>query len=252
MGFMSTLGKLAKAYGPMAMNAIAPGSGTAATAIMGGLGAGLGAASQASATNRGVRIDAGLAEQDRRQTQTRDYTTAYDNRANTVEAQKKRVFDALIEQSKENRASGDNALKNVMHTDYALGAKDYVPPTVTMGGKAVQLPSFGFGPRALSDTAKAGVSSFQQEMMNRLQHGPQMAAPEAAEAYAPITQPTPYTIDPKLLKAGTFEKLGGMLGAGLEGYAAIRGGGGGTTSRTVLPSRRVAGADAIYTGPSLV
>jgi hypothetical protein len=111
---------------------------------------------------------------------------------------------AVIDREAEGRASGNDALKNLLRTQYIQNATGYTPKA--------GLPSYGFGPQASTDAEKQGASAFGREAMTRLEGGNQI--PEIGPA-------ANFTIDPKLLKAGMFEKLAGIAGPGLSMFELL-------------------------------
>jgi hypothetical protein len=189
MGFWSSLAKIG-GY------AAAPFTGGASLAIPAALEAGgamLGAGANTSASNRGAQIEALIEQEKLRQSADNSYR------------------DAVIAREQEGRASVTDALRKLQQSTYLIHRGDYKPATVMSQGKAMQLPTFGFEPRASSETEMTGAHGLRNEVMKRLMGGNQV--PE-------IERPTPFTIDPKLLKGSIWEKLAGIAGPALSLYGA--------------------------------
>lgn len=204
MSFLGTLGKIALGAGGAIAAPFTGGASLAATlpSIIGAAGAGLGAASQASASNRGTQIDAALAQQREQDQQGQDYAD-----------QQQRYENELINREAEGRSAANDALKGVLRANYIKGrTSDYQGPRV-LGGAT--LPTFGFGPKASTADEIAAATKYGADKAATINSGNTIAMPTA-----PATV-TPFTIDPSLLKSGLLEKLGGLAGAGLQTYGAL-------------------------------
>lgn len=221
MSFISKLGKIAGFAAPIAASFIPGGSVLAhlGKAALGGVGAAAGAASQASAQNRGVRIDAGLEEQRARQEQQNEFdrqqvaAATANNSANTAHTSNE------IAREKSGMETGNNAYANTLRTDYALNRKAGPSSVQLAGGKSLNVPAL-VRPE-LSAEAKGGVSAMRQEMLNRMQNGNAVSPVADAQIVASPTAPAPYTIDPHNLNPGMLEQAGGIIGAGLQGYSTL-------------------------------
>jgi hypothetical protein len=189
MGLWSTLAKI----GGIAAAPFTGGASLALPAVLEAGGSMLSAGANASASNRGAQIEAAIEQERLRQQQQRDYR------------------DALVQREQEGRASATDAFKKMQQATYLIHRGDYNPATVTSQGQPMQLASFGFGPRASTETELTGSHALRNEVMQRLQGGNQI--PE-------VQAPTPFTIDPKLLKGSIWEKLAGIAGPALATYGA--------------------------------
>jgi hypothetical protein len=190
MGFLGTLGKIAGIAAPLIAAPFTGGGSLAALGkfapVLAAAGAGAGAASNAMAGNRGAQIEAQLAQEDMRLRQSRDF------------------YDQMLAREDEGRRSGADAWKRLMQVEYMSGAKGYEPPA--------GLKSFGFGPKAPTETELAGAHQVRDEVQKRLYGGNPVPAP---------TKPTPFTIDPKLLKSGIWEKILGIAGPAAQALGSF-------------------------------
>jgi hypothetical protein len=183
MGFLSALGKIG---GFAAKLLPIPGAGLIGDAI-GAAGDMASAGSQAAAHNRGTKLDAQL----------------YEEQAN--QARQQNFIDQLAQRAQEGRASGTDAWKKLQQAEY-LG-------TATEGYKPKNgLPSYGFGPKAATESERLGAASMRDESLQRFREG--NSIPE-------IKDPGQFRLDPKNLNAGMWEKLGGILGPGLSTFGAL-------------------------------
>jgi hypothetical protein len=140
--------------------------------ILGAGGAGLGAASQASATNRGEQFSGqALLEQ-------------------LLQQRDSQFQNQTIAREQEGRASGTDAWRKLLASQRTLS-----PST------RPSLSPYSVGQRQATDTERQGASAMSAEVMARLQGGNPMA---------PVTQ-RPLAMDPSLLNAGGFEKTAGWL-----------------------------------------
>lgn len=225
MSFISKLGKILGVAAPVIAAPFTGGASlaglgaslkTALPDIIGGVGSALGGAAKASASNRGTTIDAMIEQQRLRDGEMNGANTANHNRDQLLTDQQKQMADELIARSQEGRASGNDAYKNMLHADYTANrTANYKPAMVN--GKT--LADYGFGPKASSADAIAGANAFKGEAMNRLQNGNPIPEPAAMPTPTAVqTAPTPFTIDPKLMQSGMFEKIAGIAGTGMSTF----------------------------------
>lgn len=182
MSLWSTLAKVAGIVG-------APFTGGASLipTIASAAGDAIGAATSASAKNRGTKIDAGLAEEQVNQNRQQE------------------LRNSLVQREQDRRAGGNNAFRELQHAQYLQGAGGYTPKN--------GLKSFGFGPKASTDYEKQMAANYAQEQGQRL---------EAKDSLTPqVTDPGAYQIDPKLMNSSMWEKLGGIAAPILSGYGDI-------------------------------
>lgn len=140
----------------------------------------IGAATQSAANNRGEQLDASILQQQLRDNEARDYN------------------DANLARSVEGRASGNDALKNVLRTQYIQNRQGYTPKN--------GLPSYGFGPTASTDVEKQGAAAYGNEAMGRLEGGNPLPAPHQAN----------FTLDPNLTHQSMWEKVGNVAAPALS------------------------------------
>lgn len=155
---------------------------------VGGLiGGALSGGSQASASNRGTAIEAGLAQEAIRQQQMRDWENAMNAR------------------SQEARANQGDAWKRLQQSSYVT---NWQPSAARFSpySKPLTAPSF---------EARQGATSLMEQTRDDLMAG-RFRAPQMGD----LARPQPYTIDPKLLKPGAWEQISGYAGAGLTGLGA--------------------------------
>lgn len=226
MSFLSKLGKGLSFAAPIAASFI-PGVGgatgllgklgkgiksAAGNGILGGAGAALGAMSQSSASNRGTTIDALLEQAKLRELQRGNTNTATNAHDRLTTEQQNNAATQDVNRSVENRASGNDAFMNMQRAAYVAGRDKGYTPGVGSNGKP--LASFGFGPHASTPDEVTGANAFKAEAMDRLQGGPQIME-RAMPGVSDVQQAEQFTIDPKLMHAGTFETLAGAAGAGM-------------------------------------
>lgn len=165
--------------------------------ILGAIGHGISGATQAAASNRGTKISAHEMEQKLREEQNQNYQ------------------NNLINRSQDDRASSTDAMKKSQIGDYIMNQQHaYVPPTLSgvqtplglVGAKT--LPNYGFGPYTPSSETTAAAGGMADTANSRLRNGSTLPV---------LNAPTPYTIDPKLLKMGLMEKIGNVVGPILGG-----------------------------------
>lgn len=159
-----------------------------ASPILGAAGAGIGAASQASAQNRGEQF---AGQQDLAQLiMQREMGKAQ------LEGQADRdVFDQSIRREQEGRDGRADAWRKLQSAQRTLSP-----------GARPQLSPYSVAPRQATDTERQGAEALSAEVMARLQGGNPIAAPTRRDVN--ISAPN---VDPGLLKAGGMEKAGGIL-----------------------------------------
>ena len=202
MGFLSSLGTLIG----VGAAPFTGGASLALPAILGGVGAGLSGASQASAANRGTQLEAALAQEQVNQQRNRD------------------LFEELMARESSQREGMKSSMKDMQHADYIINTHpgDSKPATVTIMGKQVALPSYGSGYKAPGPGETEGAYALADQARQRLLNGGTLTpAPKDRGEFA---------FDPKLLRGSTWERLSGLLGGGLQAYGSLasgQGGGGG-------------------------
>ncbi len=171
--------------------------GDLAQRFMGAAGSGLAGASQASANNRGVALDAAMEQERLRQDQTNSYQ------------------DQLLRRSVDDRASLTDAFTKSVQANRVANTTGYTPPSLSMvpGQGPSTLPNFGTGMKAPTAQQSSDASALYNQISPRLYQGSQLPA---------LAPPTPYTNDPNLLKAGAGEKIGSWLGPALSVAGAFR------------------------------
>lgn len=183
MGFWSKLAKIGSIAGAGLATAFTGGAASPwLVGALGAAGAGLGAASQASASNRGTQIDVGLTQQQLQDQATRDW------------------YNELVQQAQTGDSTRANAWKDLLHAAYV---KNWVQPASGVFSpytKPLTPPSAD---------AKAGANGVIAEAMNRLNNGNPIPTP---------TKPN-IVVDPKLMKPSVWEELSGALGPALTAYA---------------------------------
>ena len=123
----------------------------------------------------------------------------------------------MLDAAANRRADESDATKKLAQSAYTLnGGSHFTPGDMTLNGKTYQLSDYGMGPEAPSDAQKAGASTLQDQMLQRLQPGGSYT-PQPLSSYA-----TP----------GTAEKIGSYGAVALGAIGAIDkllGGSGSTT-----------------------
>ena len=183
---MGLWGSLLKIGGAVA----APFTGGASLALT-GLGAGLGAASQGMANNRGEKF-AGQMDLER-----------------LMLEREQQLQNQQIDREQEGRAGASDAWRKLLSTQHTLAP-----------GARPQLSPYSIAPRQPNEAEQVGANYLGGQSLARLQNG---------NPIPQVTQ-HPLQVDPKLLNAGWLERLLGIGGAGLGVYGALaarKGGGGG-------------------------
>jgi hypothetical protein len=182
MGFWDVLGKIGKTAAGF-IPGVGPliGAGISAAGDMASAGA------ETAAGNRGTKLDASLVEESLNQNRKRDF------------------MDQLIARSQEGRTSSTDAWKKLQQGEY-LG-------TATEGYKPKNgLPSYGFGPKAATESERLAGASMRDESLKRFREGNPI--PE-------VQDPGQFKLNPEYMNAGMWEKLGGILGPGLSTFGAL-------------------------------
>lgn len=105
-------------------------------------------------------------------------------------------FDAGLLREEDRRASGTDALRKIQQSEYLKNAGGYTPKS--------GLPSYGFGPKAPTDTERIAAEELGKEARRRLDAGDSL-------------------IDPSLMNEGAREKTAGLIGLGATAASAIPG-----------------------------
>ena len=182
-GFLSGLGK--KLGGDFAQRAI----GSAGSALAGG--------SQAAANNRGVALDA-------------------EQQAALMRQRQQEAFEnQLLQRSQDDRESLTDAFTKSVQADRVANSQGYKPASLNLvpGQGPSQLPSFGTGMAAPSQSLRDSALAMNAQVQPRLTQGSQLPA---------LQQPNYYQNDPKLMHAGAGEKIGSWLGPALSFAGAYR------------------------------
>src|SRR5689334_13828140 len=111
MGFLSALKKVGKIAAVAAPVIAAPFTGGASLAalpaVLGAAGGAVSGATQAAAQNRGVRLEADIAQQQLRDKERTDYEKA------------------IIERQQQDMASGEDAMRKLQQTEYLLNKGNF-------------------------------------------------------------------------------------------------------------------------------
>ena len=167
--------------------------GDAISKLLSAAGAGISGATSAAASNRGVQLEAAIAQEKLRQEQQANYE------------------QQLINRSVDDRASGTDAFIKSVQANRVLNSTGYKPAMLEQrpGAGLSALPSFGTGMAAPTEQMRGDASALQNEIAKRLYDGSQLPA---------LERPLPYTNDPELLRAGGGERIGNWLGPLLGGW----------------------------------
>lgn len=116
-------------------------------------------------------------------------------------------YDRLMLEAQQARERAEqDALAKLASTNYIKsGGATYRPASLMIGGRLQQLPTFGFGPRGVSDAQRASAESLESQLTARLQPG---------GSYTP-TDVSQYA------KPGIMERLGSYGGAVSGGIGAL-------------------------------
>jgi hypothetical protein len=180
-----------------------PGVGPALSGILGAAGSAAGSMANASAQNRDAQFSGQM-----------DLASLLANRdlaLQNLRAQADNDYTSnQIAREQSGMATRDDAWKKLLSAQHTLS-----PSQMPMVSK-YQAPQ-----RQATDAEKQGANALTAEVMARLQGGNPIAAVEKrnpAFDYDPMK-----TIDPRLLKPGTGEKIGGILAPVLTGIGGIFG-----------------------------
>jgi hypothetical protein len=182
MGFWSALGKIGK-------GALSIGTGGLSD-VIGGIGAGLSGASQASATNRGEQFGGQL------------------DLMRLLMDRDKQYQDMAIARDQEGRTSASDAYKKLLSTAHLLNPG----PRPQLAGM------YSVAPRQASDAEVQGAGALQNEVMQRLLGGNPLPQVDPRQI---TTNDAGVRVDPGLLKSGLLEKIAGIAGPGLMFGAAL-------------------------------
>lgn len=219
MSFLSMLGKIGKAavgfipgVGPAisgVLNNIGGQSQSPWGQIAGMAGAGLGAAAQSNAANRGTNIDVGFGEEQMNQGRERLRLDA----SRLSQDQLNDYYDNSIARETEGRTGRNDAMRGVQQAEYLKNRSGYAAPSGTS--------AIGFGPKASTDAEKQAAELMRMEVMKRLEGGNPLEAPTMPTPVQP-GMPGQYQVDPKLRKPGMFEKIAGVAAPVLAAGSAWR------------------------------
>lgn len=242
MSILSKLGNIAKFAAPIAASFALPGIGGplasgamglfgkvagAAPGILSALGAGTSAAAGSSANNRGVELDARFGEESARQGRERLRQTDDANAISAGGLNRQATDDYHTQmrlRDQEGRAGRAQGMRDLQIANYVAN-RGPQEPVVTTSGKT--LNTMGLGARESTDQEKAGMQAAAKEIMMRLEGGNQLPTPKQPTAFQmpSARQPKLYDeqfgLDPKLLKPGLLEKIGGIVGPALTGFGNI-------------------------------
>jgi hypothetical protein len=146
-----------------------------ASDVLTGAGQVAGSVADTMASNRGAQIDAAMLQEHLNQ------------------ARQAQTLNSRTAKSRDDRESGANAFREMQRAEYLANATGYTPKN--------GLPSYGFGPKAATETEKRSTRAYAEEVMRRLEGG--SSIPE-------IQDPGAFQFDPKLLSPGMLEKLASM------------------------------------------
>jgi hypothetical protein len=184
MGFWGTLGKIGLGAAGIAAAPFTGGSSLLPT-ILGAAGAGLGAAAQGSAQNRGAKLGAQM------------------DLESLLMAREANTQNMQVAREQEGRASGNDAWKRLL-----LAQRTSNP------GPRPQLSPYSVKPRQASAQELEGADAMTREVMARLTGGNPI--PQVTER--------PLEVDRGLMDAGTWERIAGIASP-ILGVASQFGGG---------------------------
>lgn len=184
MGFWGTLGKIGGAIGAIGAVPFTGGGSLAALGpILGAAGAGLGAISQAQASNRGEKFGGQMDLE--RLLMERD----------------QQFFNNTLAREQDGRAGQSDAFRKLLAASH-----------VSNPGPRPQLSPYSIAPRQASEAELSGADALTQQVLARLQGGNPIAAP----------QMRPTSVDPKLLNPGLFERIAGYASPVLGTLGAMQ------------------------------
>jgi hypothetical protein len=180
MGLWSILGKV----GAGVAAPFTGGASLAAIPAIDAIGAGLGAASQGMASNRGAQFQGQLDLE--RLLMQRDQN----------------AFQNQITREQEGRAGQSDAFR-----------KMFAAQRVSSPAARPNVTPYAAAPRMATGAELSGADALTQQVLARLQGGNPISMPAQR----------PMNVDPRLLKAGKLESIFGLLSPALGAYSAIRG-----------------------------
>jgi len=186
MSFFSKLGKILSVGAGVAAAPFTGGASLIPT-IIGAAGSALGGVADASAANRGQKIDVGFTEEQLNQQRKRDY------------------INQLMAREDDRRAGGNDAWKAAQQAQYVENAKGYTP--------RAGLKSYGFGPKAATEPEVKVAQDRFLEANRRLSN--QDSLTPGVEA------PSAYRVDPRLMEQSGFEKFANVAAPLLTGLGGI-------------------------------
>ena len=170
------------------------GGGAGWGGVLDAAGSAIGGMASGAAKNRGEQVGVEYGQEEMRQGQQ-----GLDQRA------MRDFYDTLMARERGERDSGKDALRSLQHAEYIKGGgRPYEAPTTASG---FQLPAYGFGPSAKTETEQAGAAGLIKELMARLQGGYDVPRPEMP------TPREPFTVPDEHRKAGAWEKIAGIAGS---------------------------------------
>jgi hypothetical protein len=173
MGFWSKLGKIGLGVGAGAGALFTGGASLAALpGILGAAGAGLGAAAQGSASNRGEKFG-GQMDLER-----------------LLLEREQQGQQLAIGREQEGRAGSSDAWRKLLAAQH----------TLSPGARPQLAGQYSVAPRMATDDERTGADALTREVMARLQGGNPI----------PRIAPRPLEVDRNLLNAGGFEKFAGI------------------------------------------
>ena len=193
MSLGSILGKIGMAAAPIIAAPFTGGlSLSALPAILGAGGAALGALSQGGAQNRDAQFSG--------QMDLAQLLMQRDTALQNLRAQADNDYTAnQIAREQSGMATRGDAWHKLLAAQH----------TLSPGAQPQLAGPYNIAPRQATDVERQGADALSAEVMQRLQGGNPIAAVTKRDPrfdYDPLS-----TIDPRLLKAGKLEKLGGIL-----------------------------------------
>ena len=177
MGFWSTLGKI----GSIGAAPFTGGASLAALPAIDAIGAGLGAAAQGMANNRGAKFQGQL------------------DLERLLMQREQNAFNNQVTREQEGRAGQADAFRKLMAAQRV--ASPAARPNVT---------PYAAPRRMATDAELSGADALTQQVLARLQGGNPITLPAERQMQ----------VDPKLLNAGVLERIFGIAGAGATVYGA--------------------------------
>lgn len=209
------LGGILKGIGNIGLSigsSLIPGGSLAKDALKAGIGAAgsaIGAMSQGGAQNRDAQFSG--------QMDLAQMLSLRDEELQRLRAQADNDYTSnQVAREQEGRVGRSDAWHKLLSAQHTLNP-----------GAAPQLAGkYNIAPRQASDAERSGADALTSEVMARLQGGNPIAEVQKRDPkfdYDPMS-----TIDPRLMKPGTGEKLGGILSPILSGIGGIMNAGGNT------------------------